>query len=195
MVKLSAPLALLAVAVAGVVAQEPAPAASSPAASSPAPSAAPTSAAPQGGEGDGAQVVGGGSTAVCSALFGDPKAGRLGDCSASQTVVPPYNLNSLVSYMVGGYEHNRADDAHVSDVAEDLANSVVKYYPTVTQSKDVIVYAMYTGLLSSIKASVPGFSPVDKIKPPPGMPASAERLVVPGAVAVAAAVIGGAVLL
>ncbi|KOS14687.1 hypothetical protein Malapachy_1001 [Malassezia pachydermatis] len=217
MVKLSTPLALLAVAVAGAMAQAPAPASSAAAApassaAAPASSAAPapdSSAAPapqpssapaagqQGGDNKngGAQTIGDTSTAVCSALFGDPKVHPY-DCKAPKTVVPPYNLSSLVSYFVGGYEHKRGDAAMVSEVADDLADSVLHYYPTVTQSKEYIVYAMYQGILSSIHEDDPKFAPVDKIKPPPGVPAgAAERYALPGAMAVAAAVVGGAVLL
>lgn len=117
------------------------------------------------------------------------------DCQASKTVVPPYNLSSLVSYFVGGYKQDRADGAMVSEVADDLAGSVVKYYPTVTQSREYIQWAMYEGLLSTIKARDPKFAPVDKIKPPPGVDDAAQRLAMPAAIAVGAAVIGGAILL
>ena len=202
MVKLSTPLALLAVAVAGAMAQAPAPASSAaPAPASSAAAAAASSAAPapqpssapaagqQGGDNkDGLQTIGDVSTAVCSALFGDPKVHPY-DCKAPKTVVPPYNLSSLVSYFVGGYEHKRGDAAMVSEVADDLADSVLHYYPTVTQSKKSIVYAMYEGILSSIHEDDPKFSPVDKLV------GAAERYALPSAMAVAAAVVGGAVLL
>lgn len=126
------------------------------------------------------------------------------DCQASKTVVPPYNLSSLVQYFVGGYKHDRADGAMVSEVADDLAGSVVKYYPTVTQSREDIQWAMYKGLLASIKAQQPGFAPVDEIRPPKdadkinamiGIEDGAKRMAVPAAVAFGAAVIGGAILL
>lgn len=75
MVKLSTPIALLAVAVAGAFAQgEPSP--------SPSPS--------QGGGQQGGQQGGQGSSSpVCSALF-DPKAKQV-NCHYSSTTVPPYN--------------------------------------------------------------------------------------------------------
>lgn len=126
------------------------------------------------------------------------------DCQASKTVVPPYNLSSLVHYFVGGYKHNHADGAMVSKVADDLAGSVVQYYPTVTQSREDIQWAMYKGLLASIHAQQPDFAPVDAIKPPKdaekinamiGVEDSAKRMAVPAAIAFGAAVIGGAVLL
>ena len=85
----------------------------------------------------------------------------------------------------------------VVDVADELAESVVKYYPTVTQSSDVIKYSMYRGLLRSIRANDKDFDPSDEMKRPPGAEPDngAAALVVPGGVAVAAAVLGGAIFL
>ena len=134
---------------------------------------------------------------MCSALFGDPNVHQVGSCSHSSTVVPPYNLGSLVSYMIGGYTRSRKDAGMVVDVADELAESVVKYYPTVTQSSDVIKYSMYRGLLHSIRANDKDFDPSDEMKRPPGAEPDngAAALVVPGAVGVAAAVLGGAIFL
>ncbi|WFD19489.1 hypothetical protein MCAP1_001721 [Malassezia caprae] len=209
MVKLSAPLALLALAIAGAAAQAPqsSNAPSSSASQSGSGSAEPSSGAPapssNGGKGGDSSSEGGPSSSVCSALFSDPNVHPY-DCQASKTVVPPYNLSSLVNYFVGGYKHDRADGAMVSEVADDLAGSVVKYYPTVTQSREDIQWAMYKGLLASIHAKQPDFAPVDEIKPPKdaqkindmiGVEDGAMRMAVPAAVAFGAAVIGGAILL
>ena len=175
MVKLSVPLALLSVAVASVFAQDDnnsqsqsqsqsqsaAPSSSQPQSQS-SPSAAgsasssesrPTSASKsedsKGGAG-GVPVV---TSPVCSALFGSPKDQPLGECKEKSTRVPPYNLSSLVDYFVGGYQNQRGNPVKVVDVADDLADSVVKYYPTVTQSRDVIKYSMYNGLIRTIHGS------------------------------------------
>ena len=126
-----------------------------------------------------------------------PNVHQVGSCSHSSTVVPPYNLGSLVSYMIGGYTRSRKDAGMVVDVADELAASVVKYYPTVTQSSDVIKYSMYRGLLRSIRANDKDFDPSDEMKRPPGAEPDngAAALVVPGAVGVAASVLGGAIFL
>ena len=158
----------------------------------------PTSAANQGsGSGSEGDDKNSRTSPVCSALFGDPNVHQVGSCSHSSTVVPPYNLGSLVSYMIGGYTRSRKDAGMVVDVADELAESVVKYYPTVTQSSDVIKYSMYRGLLRSIRANDKDFDPSDEMKRPPGAEPDngAAALVVPGAVGVAAAVLGGAIFL
>ena len=158
----------------------------------------PTSAANQGsGSGSEGDDKNSRTSPVCSALFGDPNVHQVGSCSHSSTVVPPYNLGSLVSYMIGGYTRSRKDAGMVVDVADELAASVVKYYPTVTQSSDVIKYSMYRGLLRSIRANDKDFDPSDEMKRPPGAEPDngAAALVVPGAVGVAAAVLGGAIFL
>ena len=227
MVKLSVPLSLLAVAVASVVAQQDGQQQSSqPQQQSSQPqqqssqsqqqssqpqqqgsqggggqqsqSPKPTSAANQGsGSGSEGDDKNSRTSPVCSALFGDPNVHQVGSCSHSSTVVPPYNLGSLVSYMIGGYTRSRKDAGMVVDVADELAASVVKYYPTVTQSSDVIKYSMYRGLLRSIRANDKDFDPSDEMKRPPGAEPDngAAALVVPGAVGVAAAVLGGAIFL
>ena len=213
MVKLSVPLSLLAVAVASVVAQQDGQQQSSqPQQQSSQPqqqgsqggggqqsqSPKPTSAANQGsGSGSEGDNKNSRTSPVCSALFGDPNVHQVGSCSHSSTVVPPYNLGSLVSYMIGGYTRSRKDAGMVVDVADELAASVVKYYPTVTQSSDVIKYSMYRGLLRSIRANDKDFDPSDEMKRPPGAEPDngAAALVVPGAVGVAAAVLGGAIFL
>ena len=213
MVKLSVPLSLLAVAVASVVAQQDGQQQSSqPEQQSSQPqqqgsqggggqqsqSPKPTSAANQGsGSGSEGDDKNSRTSPVCSALFGDPNVHQVGSCSHSSTVVPPYNLGSLVSYMIGGYTRSRKDAGMVVDVADELAESVVKYYPTVTQSSDVIKYSMYRGLLRSIRANDKDFDPSDEMKRPPGAEPDngAAALVVPGAVGVAAAVLGGAIFL
>ena len=221
MVKLSVSLSLLAIAVASVVAQQdgqqqssqPQQQSSQPQQQSSQPqqqgsqggggqqsqSPKPTSAANQGSGGSGSEGDDKSSrtSPVCSALFGDPNVHQVGTCSHSSTVVPPYNLGSLVSYMIGGYTRSRKDAGMVVDVADELAASVVKYYPTVTQSSDVIKYSMYRGLLHSIRANDKDFDPSDEMKRPPGAEPDngAAALVVPGAVGVAAAVLGGAIFL
>lgn len=213
MVKLSVPLSLLAVAVASVVAQQDGQQQSSqPQQQSSQPqqqgsqggggqqsqNPKPTSAANQGsGSGSEGDDKNSRTSPVCSALFGDPNVHQVGSCSHSSTVVPPYNLGSLVSYMIGGYTRSRKDAGMVVDVADELAESVVKYYPTVTQSSDVIKYSMYRGLLRSIRANDKDFDPSDEMKRPPGAEPDngAAALVVPGGVAVAAAVLGGAIFL
>lgn len=222
MVKLSVPLTLLAVAVASVFAQDDnnsqpqsqsqsqsaAPSSSQPQSQS-SPSAAgsasssesrPTSASKsedsKGGAG-GVPVV---TSPVCSALFGSPKDQPLGECKEKSTRVPPYNLSSLVDYFVGGYQNQRGNPVKVVDVADDLADSVVKYYPTVTQSRDVIKYSMYNGLIRTIH-EIQGdkkFKPTEEMKRPPGAEpgnSAVKNMLVPGAVGVAAAVMGGAIFL
>lgn len=222
MVKLSVPLTLLAVAVASVFAQDDnnsqpqsqsqsqsaAPSSSQPQSQS-SPSAAgsasssesrPTSASKsedsKGGAG-GVPVV---TSPVCSALFGSPKDQPLGECKEKSTRVPPYNLSSLVDYFVGGYQNQRGNPVKVVDVADDLADSVVKYYPTVTQSRDVIKYSMYNGLIRTIH-EIQGdkkFKPSEEMKRPPGAEpgnSAVKNMLVPGAVGVAAAVMGGAIFL
>ena len=137
---------------------------------------------------------------VCSALFGSPKDQPLGECKEKSTRVPPYNLSSLVDYFVGGYENQRGNPVKVVDVADDLADSVVKYYPTVTQSRDVIKYSMYNGLIRTIH-EIQGdkkFKPTEEMKRPPGAEpgnSAVKNMLVPGAVGVAAAVMGGAIFL
>jgi len=137
---------------------------------------------------------------VCSALFGSPKDQPLGDCKEKSTRVPPYNLSSLVDYFVGGYQNQRGNPVKVVDVADDLADSVVKYYPTVTQSRDVIKYSMYNGLIRTIH-EIQGdkkFKPSEEMKRPPGAEpgnSAVKNMLVPGAVGVAAAVMGGAIFL
>jgi len=137
---------------------------------------------------------------VCSALFGSPKDQPLGDCKEKSTRVPPYNLSSLVDYFVGGYQNQRGNPVKVVDVADDLADSVVKYYPTVTQSRDVIKYSMYNGLIRTIH-EIQGdkkFKPSEEMKRPPGAEpgnSAVKNMIVPGAVGVAAAVMGGAIFL
>ena len=142
MVKLSVPLSLLAVAVASVVAQQDGQQQSSqPQQQSSQPqqqgsqggggqqsqSPKPTSAANQGsGSGSEGDDKNSRTSPVCSALFGDPNVHQVGSCSHSSTVVPPYNLGSLVSYMIGGYTRSRKDAGMVVDVADELAASVVK---------------------------------------------------------------------
>ena len=206
MVKLSVPLSLLAVAVASVVAQQdgqqqssqPQQQGSQGGGGQQSQSPKPTSAANQGsGSGSEGDNKNSRTSPVCSALFGDPNVHQVGSCSHSSTVVPPYNLGSLVSYMIGGYTRSRKDAGMVVDVADELAESVVKYYPTVTQSSDVIKYSMYRGLLRSIRANDKDFDPSDEMKRPPGAEPDngAAALVVPGAVGVAAAVLGGAIFL
>ena len=206
MVKLSVPLSLLAVAVASVVAQQdgqqqssqPQQQGSQGGGGQQSQSPKPTSAANQGsGSGSEGDDKNSRTSPVCSALFGDPNVHQVGSCSHSSTVVPPYNLGSLVSYMIGGYTRSRKDAGMVVDVADELAESVVKYYPTVTQSSDVIKYSMYRGLLRSIRANDKDFDPSDEMKRPPGAEPDngAAALVVPGAVGVAAAVLGGAIFL
>ena len=236
MVKLSVPLALLAVAVASVFAQDDnnsqsqsqsqsqSAAPSSSQSQSQSQSAAPSSSQPQsqsspsaagsasssesrptsasksedskGGAG-GVPVV---TSPVCSALFGSPKDQPLGDCKEKSTRVPPYNLSSLVDYFVGGYQNQRGNPVKVVDVADDLADSVVKYYPTVTQSRDVIKYSMYNGLIRTIH-EIQGdkkFKPSEEMKRPPGAEpgnSAVKNMLVPGAVGVAAAVMGGAIFL
>ena len=216
MVKLSVSLSLLAIAVASVVAQQDGQQQSSqPQQQSSQPqqqgsqggggqqsqNPKPTSAANQGsGSGSEGDDKNSRTSPVCSALFGDPNVHQVGSCSHSSTVVPPYNLGSLVSYMIGGYTRSRKDAGMVVDVADELAASVVKYYPTVTQSSDVIKYSMYKGLLHSIRANDKDFDPADEMKRPPGAEQElvlngATNLVVPGGVAVAAVVLGGAIFL
>ncbi|WFD41883.1 hypothetical protein MPSI1_000520 [Malassezia psittaci] len=164
MVKLSTPVALLAVAVAGVLGQ----------------SAAPTSAA-----------AGAASSGVCSALF-DPKASQL-DCQYSSTTVPPYNLPSLVNYMIAAHTPGAVGQG-VSEVANEMANSVVKYYPTVTASKSEIVYSFYQGIVNSINGQGhKNFSPADEMKNP--VSGAMSKYAVPAAAAAVAVVAGGAVLL
>lgn len=219
MVKLSAPLALLAIAVASAVAQndnnnggngnnQPAPSGGQGQGQgqNPSPSPSPTQ---NSGGGSGARPTsesqpgggeeGGASSPVCSALFGDPKVHNLGECKEKSTTVPPYNLSSLVNYMVGGFSHNRRDPAKVVDVASDLADSVVKYYPTVTQSWDVIRYSMYNGLLRSIyEHHDKDFEPTERLNRPPGAEpgdSALKNVIMPGTIGVAAAVIGGAIFL
>ena len=220
MVKLSVPLTLLAVAVASVFAQDDnnnqsqsqsqsaAPSSSQPQSQS-SPSAAPSASSSEsrptsasksedskGGAG-GVPVV---TSPVCSALFGSPKDQPLGDCKEKSTRVPPYNLSSLVDYFVGGYQNQRGNPVKVVDVADDLADSVVKYYPTVTQSRDVIKYSMYNGLIRTIH-EIQGdkkFKPSEEMKRPPGAEpgnSAVKNMLVPGAVGVAAAVMGGAIFL
>ncbi|WFC94315.1 hypothetical protein MBRA1_000945 [Malassezia brasiliensis] len=192
MVKLSTPLALLAVAVAGAFAQEASSSSAAPSSSSSAsessasPSAAPSSSSQaEGGSGSGA------SSGVCSALF--EANVHQADCQYSSTTVPPYNLSSLVSYFIG--EHSAGPQGRgVSEVADEMANSVIKYYPTVTASKSDIVYSFYEGIIRSISAAGhPNFKPADKIDRPTS--GSASKYAVPAAAAAVAVVAGGAVLL
>jgi len=216
MVKLSAPLAILALCVAGALAQDQSAPQKGGDSNSPSPSqqpqssAAPSSASPKespsqqdksqptsppkGGDkgAEGAK----GDDDVCVLLQGNPKVHRVAGCGdAKSTTVPPYNLSSLVSYFIGGYEPEK-EGKMVSEVASDLAGSVTHYYPTVTASFDDIRYAMYTGIMSSIKAQgYNDFAPVDKLKGPNGEDAAASLKTYPAVFAAVAAVAAGAIFL
>ncbi|WFD30305.1 hypothetical protein MSPP1_001323 [Malassezia sp. CBS 17886] len=197
MVKLSAPLALLAVAVAGVLAADPsngngsqaASAAPSAAASAPAEQSsappAPTSApAPSGAASGGG---GGGDdsskSGVCSELFGDPHV-HMHDCHESSTVVPPYNLSSLVSYFVEGYDPGKQGH-EASEVARELAGSVFHFYPTATASSSVVVQAFFNHIGDLINSH--GQNSINA--------ALSHHAVLPAAMATVAMVAAGAVLL
>ncbi|PKI85131.1 hypothetical protein MVES1_001098 [Malassezia vespertilionis] len=158
MVKLSTPLAILAIAIAGVAAQGPASsggsaAAPSPAADSkaaPASSAQPTSAPPkQGGDNnDNGGDSKDSNSDVCSMLYNTDEAYK---CTASSTQVPPFNLPSLLNFFIGKYSSG-PKGYPVSEVADELAGSVLTYYPTVTVSSSAIQMAFYKGLIQSIRA-------------------------------------------
>ena len=54
-------------------------------------------------------------------------------------LVPLTTVSSLVSFFIGKYSAG-PEGKMVSEVAEDMANQVVHYYPTVTASKSDIQY-------------------------------------------------------
>ncbi|CAO1633091.1 unnamed protein product [Parajaminaea phylloscopi] len=158
-----APIALALIAAAGVLAQEPASSASNTAASasSSAPasssssssSAAPTSAS-SGGSG-GAGGSSGGSASACNALPGyDEGTVRVPDygCPYTTTTTPTYDSMKLQSYLIGGHSRGPEGKA-ISEVASDLAKSVVDIYPTLTASFSNIAEQYVTAISASIDAA------------------------------------------
>ncbi|PWN51874.1 hypothetical protein IE53DRAFT_385731 [Violaceomyces palustris] len=141
-----APLALLALA-ATAMAQE----SSSSSATSSASTASPTSMS----SASSSASAGAGQSGVCAVLVGDPRYPPHG-CPYSSTSTPPYDLNSLMSYLIGGYTAKK-EGVHITDVADDLAGSVTKYYPTMTTPKSVIaqVRKSYLGRITPIPHTVP----------------------------------------
>ena len=210
MVKLSTPIAVLCFAVAGALAQNSSPSSSR----SPAPSSSSGDAAVGGGAGGARPTTapspssGGGSggdsgsssSGVCSVLFGDPKK-KAYSCTYSSTTKPPYNrafifvptekkhtdrdaVNSLMSYFIDGYS-TRKQDAHVSDVAEEMASSVLNYYPERTESK--------TQLASSFNSAI--WARVDQTRSGALGSAVTSPQAISLCVAAVALVAGGAVVL
>ncbi|PWZ03633.1 hypothetical protein BCV70DRAFT_197830 [Testicularia cyperi] len=153
MVKFSlAPLALVAVlGASSVFAQESSVSSasssmSSASGSSSASSAAPTSMSSSGGSGSGSNV--------CTALAGDPRSQPYG-CPYSSTTVPPYDLSSLVSYLIKGY--TRGPEAKSPDeVANEMAGTVLKYYPTLITPKSELQATFAEAISATINAIAEG---------------------------------------
>ncbi|PWN93363.1 hypothetical protein FA10DRAFT_19698 [Acaromyces ingoldii] len=66
----------------------------------------------------------------------------------STTSTPPYNSESLQSYLIGGYSAGKEGTAY-SEVASKLADSVTQIYPTLTVSYSDIVKQYVTALEAS----------------------------------------------
>ncbi|KAN0060917.1 hypothetical protein ACQY0O_006651 [Thecaphora frezii] len=187
MVKLAfAPIALVACLAGAAFAQESAPSSSSSSSStaqitssssSSSSSASPTSApsSSSGGPGGGSSASG-----VCTILEG---ASPAGGCPYSSTSTPPYDLNSLMSYLIGSY--TRGPEAREPDsVADQLAGSVLKYYPTLTTPQSVLKQSFLSAIEASITAVRNGEATIDAA--PAHIPASLVNLAMAGAVMAAA---------
>ncbi|GAC74130.1 hypothetical protein PANT_10d00030 [Moesziomyces antarcticus T-34] len=148
-----APVALLAFAAGAAVAQESSASSMSSSMSgsmsSSASSAAPTSmSASSGGSG------GSGGSNVCTVLGGDPRAQPAG-CPYSSTTTPTYDLSSLISYFIGGY--TRGPEAKSPDeVANEMAGSVLQYYPTLTTPKSDLQKEFASAISATINAIADG---------------------------------------
>ncbi|EPQ28271.1 uncharacterized protein PFL1_04098 [Pseudozyma flocculosa PF-1] len=188
-----APVALVAFLAGAAFAQDssssgaPAPSSSMSSSAAPSSSMSSSSAAPSptsmsmsssaGGSGGGS---GGSASGVCTVLAGDDP---VGGCPYSSTSTPPYDLNSLMSYLIGGY--TRGPEAREPEsVANELAGSVVKYYPTLTVSREELQQSFLSAIEASITAVRNGDATIDAA--PANIPASLVNLAVAGA-AIAAA--------
>ena len=78
----------------------------------------------------------------------------------SSTVTPPYNSESLQSFLIGGYTPGK-EGYFVSSVASDLADQVTELYPTLTQSYGAIVTQYVNALEQSISDYKPDSAPAN----------------------------------
>ncbi|PWN20553.1 hypothetical protein BCV69DRAFT_277288 [Microstroma glucosiphilum] len=97
------------------------------------------------------------SSSVCALLpgyaEGDPQQPDYG-CTYSSTSTPTYDSVSLASYLIGKYRPGK-EGYDVTEVASELAESAVGYYPTLTQNFDAIrdqYAAAITASISSLEA-------------------------------------------
>lgn len=151
MVKLNAVLAVLAIAVIGALAQDQGN--NSQSSSSPAPSSSQgqqSSSSSQGskpsgnagGSGSGSKDSNSKTSGVCSFFVGDPNV-HAATCTHSSTSVPPYNFESVASYLVGGIHTTTIKEGKpIEDVASDFAKTILTYYPTLTVSQSALQHSL-----------------------------------------------------
>ncbi|PWN36125.1 uncharacterized protein FA14DRAFT_172701 [Meira miltonrushii] len=100
------------------------------------------------------------SRPTCTLVSGNPKNQPFGCIEGASTVTPPYNSESLQSFLIGGY--NPGVEGHfVSSVASNFANSVTKLYPTLTESYGAIVTQYVNALEQSISDYKPDSAPAN----------------------------------
>ncbi|EST08051.1 hypothetical protein PSEUBRA_002448 [Kalmanozyma brasiliensis GHG001] len=185
------PVALLAAfAATGAVAQDSSSASSSESTSSSASSsvssssAAPTSMSSSSSSGS-SGGSGGGAMSVCTPLGGDARNPPAA-CPYSSTSIPPYDLNSLISYFIYGY--TRGPEAKSPDeVASEMAGSVLQYYPTLTTPESVLAESFAVAISATIQAVADGkLTAADLHSPNAAVPANLIQWGVAAAAIVAA---------
>ncbi|SNX85170.1 uncharacterized protein MEPE_03879 [Melanopsichium pennsylvanicum] len=91
---------------------------------------------------------------VCTVLGGDPRA-QPAACHYSSTSTPPYNLSSLISYFIYGYTRG-PEGKSPEDVANEMAGSVLQYYPTLTTPKSDLQKSFAEAISATIHAIADG---------------------------------------
>ena len=75
------------------------------------------------------------TSGICSFFVGDPNV-HAATCTHSSTSVPPYNFESVASYLVGGIHTTTIKEGKpIDDVASDFAKTILTYYPSLTVSQ------------------------------------------------------------
>ncbi|SOV06987.1 uncharacterized protein UDID_05809 [Ustilago sp. UG-2017a] len=95
-----------------------------------------------------------GGATVCTVLGGDPRAQPAG-CPYSSTTTPSYDLSSLISYFIGGYTRG-PEGKSPDEVANEMAGSVLKYYPTLTTPKSDLQKSFAEAISATINAIADG---------------------------------------
>ncbi|SAM84537.1 uncharacterized protein UBRO_05809 [Ustilago bromivora] len=95
-----------------------------------------------------------GGATVCTVLGGEPRAQPAG-CPYSSTTTPSYDLSSLISYFIGGYTRG-PEGKSPDEVANEMAGSVLKYYPTLTTPKSDLQKSFAEAISATINAIADG---------------------------------------